>query len=300
MISVVVPAYNCSGFIVESVESCLAQQVDEALEVIVVDDASTDDTLAALAAFSDDERVIVLPQERNRGPAACRNLAIEAAKGDHIALLDADDLMLPGRLDAQLRMFREEGGGLAVCATWTIEELPSGRRKRINRFRPGRSRQEVVRRIFLGLISAITPTLFFRRADALAVGGFDEGLVHREDSDFILKLLERGEMRAVEQPLVVRRIREAGLSARIDEDAFVSSRQRFARNAAARYPFLDQHLPHYWARAHCILARKILGSDPARSRRLLWRSLRERPTFKAAAALAVACARGRASGGAAR
>lgn len=288
MISVVIPAYNCAGQISESVSSCLSQQMEDELEVIVVDDASTDGTLQALDAFSYDCRVRVLEQDRNRGPGACRNKAMQQAVGEYIALLDADDQMLPGRLRAQLEAFERCGSDLALCSTWTVEKLPSGRTKRINKYHAGKRRQSLMRRIFLGHISAITPTLTFRRADALAVGGFDEALVYREDSDFILKLLELGAMKVIEQPLVIRQIRKEGLSTQVDAQSFLSSRSRFAENAIGRFPFLERSLGLYWARAHYILARKIGSSDPARCRKLLYQSLRERPTVKATAALMAA------------
>lgn len=285
MISIVVPSYNCADWIAASVESCLEQQVDDEIEVIVVDDASSDNTPDVLARFQVDPRLRVFRESSNRGPAACRNRGIELASGDYIALLDADDRMLPGRLQAQLEALRSNEERFAICCCWTREVDTNGRVKRVNRFRTGANRRRDVRRVFLGQISAITPTLFFRRSRARSVGGFDENLRYREDSDFILKMLADGDLFTVPRVLVVRQLRDDGMSNLVDPDSFLESRRRFARSALVSYPFLEARLAHFWARADYILARKLRRSDRTRSRRLLWRSLRSRPTVKALAAL---------------
>jgi succinoglycan biosynthesis protein ExoO len=97
-VSVIVPAHNCERWIDGSLRSALAQSLDD-LEVIVVDDSSTDGTAQRLAALAaDDPRVRVLRPTRRMGAAGARNLALDAARGEWIALLDADDRIHPSRL----------------------------------------------------------------------------------------------------------------------------------------------------------------------------------------------------------
>lgn len=103
-VSVVIPVYNRPALVRRAVESVLAQDFHD-LEVIVVDDASTDDTPAALQAIGDD-RLAVLRQPRNRGVAAARNRGIAAARGAFVALLDSDDSWLPGKLSRQVALLR--------------------------------------------------------------------------------------------------------------------------------------------------------------------------------------------------
>ncbi len=99
VVSVVVPAHNAAAFLDGALESALGQTC-RALEVIAVDDASTDGTHAALLGWRRrDPRVVVLRQERRQGPGAARNLAIGRARGRWIAPLDADDAFLPERLE---------------------------------------------------------------------------------------------------------------------------------------------------------------------------------------------------------
>jgi succinoglycan biosynthesis protein ExoO len=107
-ISVVIPCYNAQGFVTRAVESALAQQGAGTLEVVLVDDCSTDSTLARLHALAAaDPRVRVLANARNLGPGGTRNAAIAAARGEWIALLDADDAFAPGRLARLLAVARE-------------------------------------------------------------------------------------------------------------------------------------------------------------------------------------------------
>jgi succinoglycan biosynthesis protein ExoO len=95
-VSVVIPAWNAASFIDNAIASALRQD-DISVEVVVVDDASTDDTPTVVAAF-DDPRVRSFRLAENRGPAAARNAALAAARGRWVAVLDADDTLLPNRL----------------------------------------------------------------------------------------------------------------------------------------------------------------------------------------------------------
>ena len=97
-VSVITPVHNGARFLAEAVES-VERQGYEPLEIIVVDDGSTDDTPRVIAELGD--RVLALRQE-NAGPAAARNRAIAAARGDVLAFCDADDTWPEGKLDAQL------------------------------------------------------------------------------------------------------------------------------------------------------------------------------------------------------
>ena len=97
-VSVVIPCYNGAAFLRETLESAMAQ-THQALEVIVVDDGSTDDSGAIAETFGSPVRVIY---QANQGESIARNRAISEAKGDWIAFLDADDLWEPNKLEKQL------------------------------------------------------------------------------------------------------------------------------------------------------------------------------------------------------
>lgn len=98
--SFIVPVYNRAGMIARSIDSVLAQrgELGEKIEVIVVDDASTDDTVARVRAYTD-PRVKVVELSRNRGVCAARNAAIDIARGEWCVMLDSDFTMLPGGIE---------------------------------------------------------------------------------------------------------------------------------------------------------------------------------------------------------
>ncbi len=120
-VSVVIAAYEAAGFIGAAVASALAQTLRE-IEVIVVDDASKDDSLgAARAAGGGDPRLSCIRLEHNGGPSAARNAGFAAAKGDWIAVLDADDAMEPGRLEALVVFAEAEGADIAADHLLVVE-----------------------------------------------------------------------------------------------------------------------------------------------------------------------------------
>lgn len=98
LVSVIIPAFNAAFYIKDAIQSIFDQDYKN-IEVIVVDDGSSDRTVAEASAF--DERVRVL-QQANAGAAAARNRGLAAARGEFIAFLDADDIWLPGKLMAQV------------------------------------------------------------------------------------------------------------------------------------------------------------------------------------------------------
>lgn len=112
-VSVIIAAYQAGATLPSAVASALSQ-VDVLVEVIVVDDASPDDTAdVADALAAEDDRVIVIRQSENGGPGAARNAGFAAATGDWVAVLDADDAMAPDRL-ARMISFAEEKRADAV------------------------------------------------------------------------------------------------------------------------------------------------------------------------------------------
>lgn len=99
-ISIVTPTFNCSDFVIKTFKSIL-NQTHKNLEVIAIDDASTDDTVEKIKSFNDD-RIKLSVNSENKGAAYCRNFAISKCTGDYIAFLDGDDLWKKDKLEKQL------------------------------------------------------------------------------------------------------------------------------------------------------------------------------------------------------
>lgn len=122
LVSVIVPCYNCERFVEEALRSVLGQTLRD-IEVLAVDDCSTDSTAAVVAAIAEsDPRLTLMRQEANGGVALARNRALARARGRYVAYLDSDDVWLPEKLEHQLAFMRQ--GGYVACYTSyeTIEE----------------------------------------------------------------------------------------------------------------------------------------------------------------------------------
>lgn len=128
----IIPAWNASATLERAVRSAL-QQNGVSVEVIVVDDASEDETLAcAKKLASGDRRVRVLCQKTNKGPAAARNFALEHAQAPYVTPLDADDFMEQGRLLALLTIAKEGSWDFVADDLYRVSEIdPNGKRQRL-------------------------------------------------------------------------------------------------------------------------------------------------------------------------
>jgi glycosyltransferase involved in cell wall biosynthesis len=116
LVSVVIPCFNASRYIATAIRSVLAQRWDE-LEIIVVDDGSTDGSADLVAANFPEVRLI---RQANQGVATARNVGMAAARGAWIAFLDADDIWLPGKLAAQADALRGDAAARMVYTAWQV------------------------------------------------------------------------------------------------------------------------------------------------------------------------------------
>ena len=106
LVSIIIPTYNRENKLERAVESVLEQSY-QYIEVIVVDDCSTDNTVTLMGKYKDDERVVYYRLEKNSGACVARNKGIELSKGDYIGFLDSDDIFLPKKNTNADRLFTE-------------------------------------------------------------------------------------------------------------------------------------------------------------------------------------------------
>lgn len=124
IVSVIMPVHNGAAYIGKAIESALLQDVP--LEVIVIDDGSTDNLDQALETYSCLDNLRVIHNKKNIGVARSRNRGVRAARGEYIAFLDCDDWWEPGKLQAQLRLMKKTG--CVLCATGRRLVTPEGRK----------------------------------------------------------------------------------------------------------------------------------------------------------------------------
>ena len=120
LVSVIMPSWNTADLIGESIRSVQAQTYPD-WELIIVDDCSTDDTAAVVAAF-DDERIRFFENETNSGAALSRNRGLREARGEWIAFLDSDDLWMPDKLEKQIAFMRANDYPLSYTEYDKIDE----------------------------------------------------------------------------------------------------------------------------------------------------------------------------------
>jgi glycosyltransferase involved in cell wall biosynthesis len=186
-ISVVLTTYNRRQSLPRAIGSVLAQE-DADFELIVVDDASTDDTQSYLATLTD-PRIKILATERNVGPSGARNLGIEAARAEVVAFLDSDDTYRARRLKAPLAALADPAIVCVVSSSLTA-----------TRDKPREARIPDVKLVAPALEWALTCDLFpvessgmtVRRAEALAVDGFCPALRFSEDRELLIRLSRLG------------------------------------------------------------------------------------------------------------
>ena len=205
-VSVVIPAYNYARYLSMAIESALAQ-THPPLEVIVVDDGSTDETPSVLAAHGDRIRAIRQP---NGGAGAARNTGIAAARGDYLAFLDSDDLWRRDKLELQLARFaRDPDLGLVHCGVETIDEL--GRTTGyLLEGREGWMAMEMLR-LDREVIQAPGSNVMVPRRVAEEVGGFDARLPPSEDWDFAYRVAVGRRIGYVAEPLLRYRLHGGGI-----------------------------------------------------------------------------------------
>lgn len=205
-VSVIIPTYNYARFLREAIDSALAQ-TRPALEVIVVDDGSTDGTRELLAEYG--ERIRVLSQQ-NQGVAAARNAGIGAANGEYLAFLDSDDAWYPRKLELQMLRFEQEPQlGLVHCGAEIIDA--EGRTLDTTTGGMEGDVAEAMLRLDREVIMPQGSSIVVPKRIAMDLGGFDVRLPPSEDWDFCYRLATRYSIGYVPVALVRYRLHGTGI-----------------------------------------------------------------------------------------
>jgi len=195
-ISVVVPTYNRSSFLKESIGSVVSQTFSD-FELIVVDDGSTDDTPVLLLSYGKKIKVI---KKANKGPGAARNRGIRAAKGQWIAFLDSDDVWKPDKLEKQVQ-FIKDNPDIRICQT---EEIWIRNGKRVNPRKKHEMHSGWIYEQCLPLCIVSPSSVMIHREVFEKVGLFDETLLACEDYDLWLRIAPHYPICLVREKLIVK------------------------------------------------------------------------------------------------
>jgi len=193
-ISVIIPSYNRAHTLARALDSVLAQRY-AAQQIIVVDDASVDDTSALLNAYSTVDRVC---HSRNKGVSAARNTGLAQAQHPWIAFLDSDDAWLPDKLLRQHQAWLREPD---MCLFHT-DEIWIRNGRRVNAMNKHAKPDGRVYQASLALCCVSPSSVLLHRSVLDSVGLFDENLPACEDYDLWLRLFNRYPIRLVDQALL--------------------------------------------------------------------------------------------------
>ena len=253
-VSVVIPAYNSSSTIAEVIASVRAQTV-QPLEVIVVDDCSKDDTLRVLESLADPD-LIVIHSSVNKGGAAARNRGIDAAKGDCVAFLDADDLWIPSKLELQLQSLQQAPvDAFAFSALLSTNEYNEVRVLPRRQPRNGESLGDFMLKAghIVQTSTLLVPMSLLRRCR------FNESLRRFQDIDFVLQLQAAGASPVyVSEPLV--HWRNVGAAPRVSS----------IQDRAVLTKFMKQHARHLTMPQRLGFAVRSIGPAPGALGSMRW------------------------------
>jgi glycosyltransferase involved in cell wall biosynthesis len=204
LVSVVIPNYNYARYLPEAIDSVLAQTYP-AVEIIVVDDGSKDDSEAVLQRYEGRIRAV---RQANQGVSAARNNGIRASRGEAIAFLDSDDAWDPRKLELQMQKLDDPAVGLVHCG---IEYVDSAGRSLSVDLQGAEG--NILRRHALFRVATVRSgsTALVRRSCFDRVGLFDEGLSTSADWDMWRRLGGISEVRMVPLPLLRYRLHDGAM-----------------------------------------------------------------------------------------
>lgn len=217
LISVIIPTYNNAQYLPTAIDSVLAQNYP-AVELIIVDDGSTDDTPSVLATYPDQLCVIY---QKNGGSAAARNAGIAIANGELIVFLDADDYLLPNKLHTQAsRLMNDTELGMIHSGWLLVNEAG----EQVGQETPWQDAPQLDIEGWLRVKPIKLGAMMYRRSWLQQVGGFDPDLRQSQDSDLLLRLTLEG--------CTTEWLRESTLAYRVYPNSTIR------RNAPAQYRYL--------------------------------------------------------------
>ncbi len=204
-ISVILPVYNAGNYLAETIESIL-NQTHTHFELIILNDKSTDNSLVIIQKYIEkDSRIILINKEVNLGPANLRNEGFSIAKGEFIALMDADDIALPSRFEKQVNVLKNNPE-IGVCGTWFT--FFGAKNNKVIRHSEN---HDDIKISFLHSCGIGNPTVMLRK-EALQGLQFNDNYVPVEDYDLWSRLLPKTKFYNIQESLLNYRQHDTNIS----------------------------------------------------------------------------------------
>jgi glycosyltransferase involved in cell wall biosynthesis len=239
-VSVIVPAYNAAAYLPYAIDSVIVQTYPS-WEIVIVNDGSTDNTSAVVASYQprlqDQLQYIDQP---NRGLSAARNTGIRAARGEFIAMLDADDVWLPHRLARGVPVLDadpETGLVHAKVVRIDVHGSITGQLRVEPQYLSGR----IARNIYTRRAHLICPTVMFRKSCLDAAGWFDEAMNATEDRDLWFRIALRYKVAFIDEVLAHYRLSPTSITANLErllDGQLYFAAKHYKSGAATRLDYL--------------------------------------------------------------
>jgi glycosyltransferase involved in cell wall biosynthesis len=182
LVSVIIPCFNAEKWLAEAIDSCL-QQTYANIEIIVIDDGSTDKSLEIIKSYGNK---IIWESLPHQGGNHARNRAFVLSRGDYIQYLDADDYILPEKIERQVS-FLEETGADVVYGDWRHQHHYNGT-SFLDKIQVPRAQTDILESLLTNWWTAVA-SLLYKRSAVINSGGWDESFLAAQDRDFFISVV---------------------------------------------------------------------------------------------------------------
>lgn len=185
-VSVIIPCFNAEKWLAEAIDSCL-QQTYSHLEIIVIDDGSTDNSLEIIKSYGDK---IIWRSYPNKGGNYARNRGFDLSQGEYIQYLDADDYILPEKIEQQVNCLEATGADV-VYSDWRHQHHLSDGSIFLDKIEISAAKKDILAALLANWWVALA-SLMYKRSAVQKSGGWDENLAAAQDRDFFLSVVMNG------------------------------------------------------------------------------------------------------------
>ncbi len=207
LITVIIPCYNGSHFISEAIESVLAQSHTN-WELLIIDDASTDNSTDVVKKYCHDKRIRILKNKKNLGIAKTKNRGIKDSKGEFIAFLDQDDIWRDDKLSLQAKRLKQDSGAGVVCSGMLFID-PAGVETTVFTGFDDTDQDEVIKNLYINPINS-SSVMMIRRSCLDKIGSFDGTLKGWDDYELLMRIGAKFRISYERSLLVKKRIHSGG------------------------------------------------------------------------------------------